>query len=191
MFLKTSLFDEEFFHTSPVKHCKGRNIKKIHSLWPILKQCKPTWSASCVTSNTSDPLTKRPGARHYSVLCLPAHRTYPFILPHIHPAPRKASRPGVRCLQTCSTKPTFHFAWTASLQSDTHTIRLALWSLSLRMRKLETEGRIHFPIYIKGEGGGKHEEGERLITPNLLPNIKKEKLGWQVNKWLFIKIAIL
>lgn len=76
MFLKTSLFDEEFFHTSPVKHCKGRNIK-IHSLWPVLKQCEPAWRASCVTSNTSDPLTKRPGARPtVCSVCLPTEPTH-------------------------------------------------------------------------------------------------------------------
>lgn len=43
MFLKTSLFDEEFFQHFACKALQGKEYKKkkkIHSLWPVLKQCK-------------------------------------------------------------------------------------------------------------------------------------------------------
>lgn len=147
---------------------------------------------------------KRPGARHYSVICLPTHLIYPFTLSHIWDS-FLVDTADIYYAAPCRSHALEHEAYRCADQ--THFPGCTLYELphwilhshhqagtmipSLRMRKLETEGRIHFPIYMKDEGGAKHEEGERLITPNQLPNIKEEKLGWQVNKWLFINIAIL
>lgn len=73
MFLKTSLFDEEFFQHFACKALQGKEYKKKSILYDLFSNnAKTTWSACCVTSNISDPLIKdqAPGTTVWSV-CLP------------------------------------------------------------------------------------------------------------------------